>query len=313
VTQTKSSPNDKHRTPERRALGKGLDSLLPRVAPQSVPAIAAEEEASGSIEVPLTQIDRNPFQTRTYFDEKLLDELARSITANGVLQPILVRPIPQGRYQLIAGERRWKAAKLAGLRTIPALVRPVADEQALEITIVENLQRADLNPIEQAKAYERLSREFGMTQEQMAVRTGKERASVGNFLRLLRLPESVQEKVANGTLSFGHARTLVALDSHAQMESVANKIISLSLSVRQSETYVQGLIHPERTAVKTLKLQPILDPNVVDAQQRLQQALGLKVTIEDRQGRGVVHIEYSGLGDFDILMDRLLAPVTPAR
>lgn len=297
---------------ERRALGKGLDSLLPRAPlasnPQGSTPAPREADHGKPLDIPVQLIERNPFQTRVHFDEKLLDELASSITANGVVQPILVRPLPAGRYQLIAGERRWLAAQKAGLATIPAILRQVSDEQAMEITIVENLQRADLNPIEQAKAYERLSREFGMTQEQMALRTGKERATVGNFLRILRLPESVQNKVANGTLSFGHARTLVALESPAQMESVASKIISLSLSVRQAETYVQGLLHPERPHKQTPRPQPIIDPNVLDAQERIQQALGLKVTIEDRQGRGAVHIEYSGLEDFDMLMDRLLAP-----
>lgn len=311
MTDTPSrSLNGKKTGVERRALGKGLDSLLPRAplpTSRSEPSPALHHSEMGKpLDIPVQMIERNPFQTRMHFDEKLLDELAGSITANGIVQPILVRPLPGGRYQLIAGERRWLAAQKAGLATVPAILRQVSDEQAMEITIVENLQRADLNPIEQAKAYERLSREFGMTQEQMAVRTGKERATVGNFLRLLRLPESVQNKVANGTLSFGHARTLVALESHAQMESVANKIMSLSLSVRQTETYVQALLHPQRAATKTPKLEPVIDPNVLDAQERMQRALGLKVTINDRNGRGTVLIEYAHLEDFDALMEKLV-------
>ena len=194
---------------KRRALGKGLDSLLPRVP--VVSSATAEIEGGKPREIPLDQLDRNPFQTRGHMNEEQLAELAASIVANGVVQPILVRPQPNGRFQLIAGERRWRASEIAGKATIPAILRQVSDEQAMEITIVENLQRADLNPMEQSRAYERLSREFHMTQEQMAVRTGKDRATVANFLRLLRLPPSVQSRVEAGDLSFGHARTLRGL------------------------------------------------------------------------------------------------------
>ncbi len=288
---------------ERRALGKGLDSLLPRVAATATPGV--EAESGKPLEIPLDEIDRNPFQTRTHFDEQLLDELAGSITANGVVQPILVRPLPNGRFQLIAGERRWLASKKAGKPTIPAVLRQVSDEQAMEITIVENLQRADLNPIEQARAYERLGREFGMTQEQMAYRTGKDRASVGNFLRMLKLPESIQAKVANGTLSFSHAKVLLVLPNQEEMDKAARQILALSLSVRQAETFVQGLIHPERSVKREEKAPPPVDPNVQDAQDRLQRALGLRVRIEDRHGRGRVIIEYARLEDFDALMDVL--------
>src|ERR1039458_1375748 len=196
--------------PKRRALGKGLDSLLPRVPS---PASAADTEGGKPREIPLDQIDPNPFQTRTHVNEEQLAELAASIVANGVVQPIIVRPLPNGRFQLIAGERRWRASIKAGKETVPAILRQVSDEQAMEMTIVENLQRADLNPMEQARAYDRLSRDFHMTQEQVAQRTGKDRATVANFLRLLRLPVVVQEKVESGDLSFGHARALLSLDS----------------------------------------------------------------------------------------------------
>ena len=291
--------------PKRRALGKGLDSLLPRV--QAVPVAAAESEGGKPREIPLDQIDRNPFQTRSHVNEEQLAELAASIAANGVVQPILVRPQASGRFQLIAGERRWRASQLAGKQTIPAILRQVSDEQAMEITIVENLQRADLNPMEQARAYERLSREFHMTQEQMAVRTGKDRASVANFLRLLRLPASVQTRVETGDLSFGHARTLLAFEHAEEMEKAAQKIISLSLSVRQTESYVQGLLHPERAAKKEPKPAPPIDPNVREVQDRLQRALGLKVHIEDHNGRGKVIIEYARLEDFDTLLEQLVS------
>jgi ParB family chromosome partitioning protein len=295
-----NAPND----PKRRALGKGLDSLLPRVqTPAASPS--AEPEGGKPREIPLDQIDRNPFQTRTQVHEDQLAELAASITANGVVQPILVRPLPNGRFQLIAGERRWRASQVAGKTTIPAILREVSDEQAMEITIVENLQRADLNPIEQARAFERLSREFHMTQEQMAVRTGKDRASVANFLRLLRLPATVQARVEGGELSFGHARTLLAFEHAEEAERAAQRIVALSLSVRQTESYVQGLLHPERAAKKDPKPEPAVDPNVRAVQERLQRALGLKVSVEDRNGRGKVIIEYGRLEDFDTLLELL--------
>jgi ParB family chromosome partitioning protein len=289
---------------KRRALGKGLDSLLPRV--QAPAATAPVESESGKPrEIPLDQIDRNPFQTRSRVNEDQLAEMAASIVANGVVQPILVRPIADGRFQLIAGERRWRASQLAGKATIPAILRQVSDEQAMEITIVENLQRADLNPMEQARAFERLSREFHMTQEQMATRTGKDRATVANFLRLLRLPATVQVRVESGELSFGHARTLLAFEHAEEIEKAAQRIVGLSLSVRQTETYVQGLLHPERAPKKVPKPEPPVDPNVREVQERLQRALGLKVQIEDHNGRGKVIIEYAKLEDFDTLLEQL--------
>jgi ParB family chromosome partitioning protein len=285
---------------KRRALGKGLDSLLPRVQ-ASAPA---DNEGGKPREIPLDQIDPNPFQTRTHVNENQLAELAASIVANGVVQPILVRPQANGRFQLIAGERRWLASQQVGKATIPAILRQVSDEQAMEITIVENLQRADLNPMEQARAFERLSREFHMTQEQMAVRTGKDRATVANFLRLLRLPASVQTRVESGELSFGHARTLLAFEHAEEIEKAAQRIAALSLSVRQTENYVQGLIHPERNK-KDPKPEVPVDPNVREVQEHLQRALGLKVHIEDHHGRGKVIIEYSRLEDFDTLLEQL--------
>jgi ParB family chromosome partitioning protein len=237
--------------------------------------------------------------------QEQLAELAASIAANGVVQPVLVRPLADGRFQIIAGERRWRASQMAGKTTVPAILRQVSDEQAMEITIVENLQRADLNPMEQARAFERLSQQFHMTQEQMAQRTGKDRATVANFLRLLKLPSSVQARVESGELTFGHARALLAFEHAEEIEKAAQRIATLSLSVRQTENYVQGRIDPSRKARKVPKPTPPIDPNVRDAQERLQRALGLKVTIEDHNGRGKMIIEYARLEDFDVLLERL--------
>ena len=293
--------------PKRRALGRGLEALLPS-RPATPPPAPVPVEANGKpLEIQVELIDRNPFQTRTSFDPAKLTELAQSIAATGVVQPIIVRPLATGRFQLINGERRLLASKEVGKSTIPAIVRQVSDELAMEMTIVENLQRADLNPMEQARAYQRLSSDFKMTQEQMALRTGKERASVANFLRLLRLPEGVQQKVEAGDLSFGHARTLLGLQSPEQITAAAQKVMALSMSVRQTETYIHGLMNPESKAAKEQKTEPPQDPNVHEAQDRLQRALGLRVKIEDKKGKGRVIIEYSGLEDFDSLLTALNA------
>ena len=292
--------------PKRRALGKGLDSLLPRVqppAPASQPA-KAEAEDGRPREIPIELIDRNPYQTRSHFGEEELGELAASITANGVVQPILLRPLPNGRFQLIAGERRWRASQLASKTTIPAILRQVSDEQAMEITIVENLQRTDLNPMEQARAFERLSKDFKMTQEQVALRTGKDRTTVGNFLRLLRLPEKVRDHVESGRLSFGHAKALLALQHFPGVDGVAEKMVTDSLSVRQAEELVQKLLNPEGKP-RGPKPEVVVDPNVREVQEQLQRSLGLKVSIEDHKGRGKVIIEYSKLEDFDTLLENL--------
>ena len=300
---------------KRRALGKGLEALLPnRPAPQPPPPShtanhgAASNGAAAStgapLEIAVDQIDRNPYQTRTQFDEAALEELATSIAATGVVQPILVRPLAGGRFQLIAGERRLLASRKANKATIPAIVRPASDEQAMEMTIIENLQRADLNPMEQARAFDRLGREFQMTQEQIARRTGKDRASVSNFLRLLRLPVEIQGRVEAGDLTFGHARTLLALESPEAILKAAQKVLALSMSVRQTESFVQGILQPGKDN-KPAKEKEALDPNVREARDQLQRALGLKVAIEDRNGKGKVIIEYTNLEAFDSLMTRI--------
>ena len=294
--------------PKRRALGKGLESLLPGrsgFTPAAPAATAPAPDEGKPKEIPVDQIERNPFQTRATVDEGALKELAASIAATGVVQPVLVRPLADNRFQLIAGERRWLASKLAGKASVPAILRHVSDEQAMEMTIVENLQRTDLNPMEQARAYDRLGHHFKMTQEQMAQRTGKDRASVANFLRLLRLPLEVQHKVESGELSFGHARTLLGLESPEAILKAAQKVSALSMSVRQTESYVQGLLNPEKKAKAEEKEKTPLDPNVREARDLLQRALGLKVSIEDKNGRGRVIIEYSRLEDFDALLETI--------
>jgi len=293
--------------PKRRALGRGLESLLPSkpAAPATpLPAPAASKPDGKAFEIDVELIDRNPFQTRTHFDEAKLAELASSIASSGVIQPIAVRPVKEGRYTLITGERRLLASKKAGLKTIPAVIRDVSDVQAMEMTIVENLQRADLNPMEQARAFYRLSNDFHMTQEQMAIRTGKERSSVTNFLRLLRLPETLQDSVERGDLTFGHARALLALENPEAILAAGKKVLALNLSVRATENFVQGILAPE---ARSKQVKPVIqvDPNVREAQDQLRRSLGLKVTIEDKKGKGKVIIEYSGVEDFDAILAAL--------
>src|ERR1022692_4807975 len=297
-------------TEKRKVLGRGLETLLPpRHLPHASTAAAsaaAPSDRPGEAlhQIPLEYLDHNPYQTRTVsLDPNALNELAASIQAVGVLQPIVVRPVAGGRYQVIAGERRCEAARMLHHQTIPAVVRPVSNEQAMEMTIVENLQRLDLTPMEEARGYDRLSREFGLTQEQMAQRTGKERSSVANFLRLLKLPPSVQAMLDQGELSFGHAKVLMALESPEAIDKLAHRVLAFSLSVRQTEQAVTNLVHPPEKAEKVR----IVDPNVKEAEQELQRALGVRVAITDRNGKGKILIEYSSLEDFDRILEVMKA------
>ena len=287
---------------KRAALGKGIESLLgPRVV-----AAPAAVMTGKPLEIELDRIERNPNQTRSTFNEAALAELAASISANGVMQPVTVREIAGGRYQLVMGERRWRASKLAGKTTIPVLVTQVNDEQAMEMTIIENLQREDLNPMEQAKAFEQLSRVFKMTQEQMAVRTGKDRASIGNYVRLLKLPLPIQTYLETGKLSVGHAKALLSLDGDDAQNAAAQKMVALDLSVRMAESMVQNLLAGQiGTEKKPAAKQRVLDPNVRAAEQRLRERLGLRVQIDDKGGKGKVVIEYSGLEEFDHILSAL--------
>jgi ParB family transcriptional regulator, chromosome partitioning protein len=287
---------------KRNVLGRGLDTLLPSNRPAAMPAPSLQPQGDMVREIAIELIDRNPYQTRTRFDEVSMAELAESIKSSGVIQPIMVRPQQNGRFQLIAGERRWMASQKAGKKTIPVIAKNVSNEQAMEITIVENLQREDLNAMEQARAYERLGREFGLTQEQMAQRTGKDRSSVSNFLRLLKLPAEVQQMVENDKLTFGHAKALMSLDSPEAILKLAQRAAQLSMSVRQVEGAVSNLMHPaEKVEVPERKV----DPNVREAERELERSLGVKVQITDKNGRGKIQIEYKTLEDFDRVLDAL--------
>lgn len=287
----------------RKALGRGLESLLPSVRPAE-PVGPTALHGQAVRDIPVTEIDPNPYQTRNHFDEQSLNELAASILVNGVVQPIVVRP-NNGRFQLVAGERRWRAVKQIGREFIPAIIKQISNEQAMEMTIVENLQREGLNPMEEARAFDRLSREFNLTQEQMSQRTGRERASIANLVRLLRLPESVQQSIEKGELSAGHAKTLLMLDAPDAILSAAQRIRSASLSVRQTEELIHRMLAPQDVAPKDAVPKRAVDPNVRAAEEELQRALGARVTIRDSKGKGKIVIEYASIEDFDRILEAL--------
>ena len=292
---------------KRKGLGRGLESLLPgRPAPTPIAMPAPQAAAAASHEISIDLIDPNPYQTRRQINETALAELTESIRASGVVQPVVLRPAANGRYQIVAGERRWLASKRAGKTAVPAVVRQISNEQAMEITIIENLQREDLNPIEQARAFERLSREFNLTQEQIAARTGKDRTSIANFIRLLKLPDGLQEALESGVISLGHGKVLVGLVGFPELlERAAREVIEKQLSVRQTEDLAARLLNPEPAEQKQQKPVPVLDPNVRDAQRSLERALGIKVDIQDRRGKGKIILKYGSLEDFDRIVEAL--------
>ncbi|HTD23616.1 MAG TPA: ParB/RepB/Spo0J family partition protein [Terriglobales bacterium] len=287
---------------KRKALGRGLETLLPAARGATA---TAQAPADAVRDLRIEHIDRNRYQTRARMDEAALNELAASIKANGVMQPIVVRPLRDGRFELIAGERRWLASQRAGKQTVPAIVRQVSDQQALELTIIENLQREDLGPMEQAQAFDRLSREFNVTQEQMAQRTGKDRTSIANYIRLLKLPHEVQEELKhNQELTFSHAKLLLTLNSEEEIRRIAKEIVSKHLSTIQTEALIFNLKNPSSENGHGQTIRPA-DPNVRAAERELEQALGVRVFIKDRKGKGRIIIEYATLEDFDRIVEAL--------
>lgn len=273
----------------RRALGRGLASLLPTKPERPAPHSVGLHPAASAAEIPLDLIDPNPVQPRALFSAEKLEELAASIRAHGVLQPVLVRRKGQ-RYQLVAGERRWRAAKVAGLTKVPAIVQEIPDERLLEITLVENIQREDLNPIELARALERMVEELGLTHEEIAARTGKDRTTITNTLRLLRLPADVQQLLAERRLSPGHAKALLALPAPDLQRQVAERAASQGLSVRQVERLVQRMTKTREPVALTDAPD---DPNLAAARSELERILGTKVRIVwSSQARGRIEIEF---------------------
>jgi len=286
----------------RKALGRGLGALLPtRPLTAAVPTHDLAQEHSARILIEL--IDPNPVQPRRVFQQDALHQLAESIRQHGIIQPLVVRP-NGARYQLVAGERRWRAAKIAGLSEVPAVVQEIPDDRLLEITLIENIQREDLNPMELASALERMARELNINQEEIGRRTGKDRSTISNSIRLLQLPPDLQQLVAERRLSAGHARSLLALTDGEMQRKLAEKIVAQGLSVRQVERITKRMTEPRDPAQDEA-----LDPNVKAAIIELERVLGTKVRIvEKTDRRGRIEIEYYSPEDLDRIYTVIAGP-----
>jgi len=277
---------------QKKVLGRGLGALIPQ---REQPAAAP----SGLAEIPIAQISPNPYQPRKNFNEASIDELARSVRQHGIVQPLVVTRAGDNRYKLIAGERRFRAAQKAGLSSVPAVIKEIAqDGDALQIALIENIQREDLNPMEEALAYHQLHEEFGLTQEEISQRVGKERSTVANFLRLLKLPEPVKKLLASGQLSMGHARALLAIESPKKQEQLAERVVKKNLNVRQTETLA---------APKTEK-KPEKEKDVFtrDAEEKLQRTLRTKVEIDRRRRGGVIHVRFGSEEELIRVVDEMM-------
>ena len=280
-----------------KGLGRGLDALL---------AGADPPEAETLQTLALERIQPGKYQPRTRMDDAALDELAASIREHGVMQPILVRPIDGGRFEIVAGERRWRAAKRAGLAAVPALVKIVPDQSALALALIENIQREDLNPLEQANAIHRLIAEFGLTHDAASKAVGRSRSAVSNLLRLRDLAKPVQAYLMGGQLDMGHARALLALPAGQQVAAAA-RVVAQGLSVRETERLVHQFAHPGRRGAK--RSAHATDPDLARLEETLAETLGAKVTIEPKgAGTGKLSIGYSSLEQLDGILARLRAP-----
>jgi ParB family chromosome partitioning protein len=287
----------------RKVLGRGLSALL-----SETPAATAANEELREVDIDL--IEPNNVQPRTRFDETQLEELAQSIKTNGVVQPILVRKTNGGRYQIVAGERRWRAAQRAGLQRIPSVIRDVPDDKMLELALIENIQRQELNAIEEAYAYKRLIETFNLTQETVAQRVGRDRTFVTNYLRLLRLPEDIQRLVEENKLSMGHARALLGIDDADKQRQIARSIIERSLSVRDTERAVKRVVAGDdsnSTAVPAAT-ERVSDANTRAAESKLRRRLGTQVHILPNQSGegGKIEVQYYNEGDLQRLYELIV-------
>jgi ParB family chromosome partitioning protein len=283
---------------ERRpALGRGLSALIPDVP---------EPKRAGVLEIDIDLVEANARQPRLQMDEAKLDELARSIKEHGVIQPILVQAIDAGRYRIIAGERRWRAAQRAGLLKVPVVVRDLAadaGQEQLQLALIENIQREDLSPLDEAAAYQRLVEDFGLTQDEIAAAVGKDRSSVANYIRLLKLADEVRSDLASGALAVGHARALLALADPALQRQASREVVSRSLSVRETEALVKRLMTPARVDVPTVEAAG--DVHTRAAEERLRFALGTKVRISRRGHGGRIEIAFESEAELQRLYEQL--------
>ena len=291
---------------KRKALGKGLRSLIPQAPPPAPPAevaLEAPELTGGLREIDLDLIHPSHRQPREAFNEDALAELAASFKDAGVLQPVVVRPGTGGRFELVAGERRWRAAQLAGLLKIPAVIKDVRDEQLVQYSLIENLQREGLNPVEEAQAYRTLSTDFGLTQQEIAERTGKRRTTIANVLRLLALPNAVQDKLRVGQLSTGHAKLLLSIERPGQQVELAERVVREGLSVRQLERLISSAAVPRKPSPRPATR----DPNVVAAEEELQRSLGTRVRIfQGKQGAGRIELHCASASELERVYQTVL-------
>ena len=283
-------------------LGRGLESLLGR-------AQTEQSQSSQVLDLPVSQIHPNPNQPRQDFDAAALGELVESVQRNGILQPVIVRADAEG-YQLIAGERRWRAAMQAGLATVPALLRSATDNETLELALIENIQRQNLNPIEQARAYKDLIERFGLTQEEASARLGKNRSSIANMLRLLDLPQDIQDAVSRGTISMGHAHALLGLADRTEQRTLAARIQEEDLSVRQTERLVADRLRRTRPAPAPEGPRPA---HLTDLERQFREALGTRVTIVQHRNSssGRISIDFFSQDDFQRVLTRIVGPQNP--
>lgn len=292
---------------KRRTLGRGLASLIPDARPGDIEGGPRAALAGGAVvHIPIDEIKVNPFQPRRYFAAEGMEELTASIKEKGVIQPILLRPI-EGGYEIVAGERRYRAACKANLRTVPSIVRRMGRTESLELALIENLQREDLNPVEEAEAYKQLIDDVGYTQEELSRKVGKDRSTVANMLRLLRLPEEVLDGLSRGAISMGHGRALLGLGDRDVLLSVYARVVAEGLSVRQTEEEVRRATEGRKTR-KTIKELPA---PLVDVQDKLARHLGTRVMVKPRaRGTGgKIVLEYYSAQDLDRLLGRLESPL----
>ncbi len=273
----------------KMALGKGLESLLP-------------DKTEDIIHVDIDRLFPGEQQPRRNFNDSSLKELAASIKEKGVIQPIIASRKGDGTFRIIAGERRWRASSIAGLKKVPVIIKNVSPADSLEIALIENIQREDLNPIETADAFNRLMKEFDLTQEDLSVKVGKERATVANYLRLLKLPDDIKALISKGSLSMGHARAILSIEGRSGQIKAARRIINKGLSVREAETLAKGW---DKGAKKKKTLSGSKDPQILSLENRLIQSLGTKVRIHNKGKKGSIEIEYYSLEELDRLLEIL--------
>ncbi len=286
---------------QKKALGRGLGALIPSRPAAEAPSAAASP-ASGLANVPIEQISPNPYQPRKTFNDASIEELSRSVREHGIIQPLVVTKIGDNKYRLIAGERRFRAAQKAGLATVPVVIKEtMADTDILQVALIENIQREDLNPIEEAYAYHQLHEEFQLTQEEISKRVGKERSTVANFLRLLKLPDSVKKLLASGQLSMGHARAILAVDSAKKQEQLAERVVRRNLNVRQTE-----MLAAEKSARTEQEPEKEKDVFTRDAEERLAKTLRSRVEIDRRRRGGVIHIRFGSEDELIRLVEELM-------